>query len=85
MLSEAAQVYHGPTVTSWCGPERQGMTARRQAMVEYVGFALGFLSAIFAILLGIPMLLEKIEGSNGVSLSALTIVCLGACTSWQSA
>ncbi len=54
-------------------------------MVVHAGFALGFLSVIFAILFGIPMLLPKFEGNNGVGLSPLTIVCLGACTSWQSA
>ncbi len=60
------------------------MTARRQAMMVHAGFALGFLTATFAMLLGVPMLLPKFEGSNGVGLSPSTILCLGACTSWQS-
>ncbi len=88
MLSERRQVLLEPTARSRCGPDSHGMTARRQflqGMVVYAGFALGFLSATFAIVFGIPILLPKFEGSQGVGLSPSTIVCLGACTSWPSA
>lgn len=78
MLSERQQVFHGPTVRSWCGPGRHGMTARRQAMVVHAGFALGFLLVNLAILFGIPMLLPKFEGGNRVGLLPSTTVCLGA-------
>ena len=88
MLTERRQVLHEATVRLRFGPESHGMAARRQllqAMVVHAGFALGFLSATFAIVLGIPIILPKFEGSQGVGSLPSTIVCLGACTSWQSA
>ena len=73
-LTERRQLFDGPPVRSSYRPVRQAMTPRRQAMVVHAEFALGFFSAIVAILFGIPMLSPKFEGSSGVGLSPSTFI-----------